>query len=243
VSGLSLAAFVARSRNVKTLSRVVRLAAIVALFVLPGLLAAQAFAGTAEEVGVLPSLDALNRSEATLSSGGKWGVLAWDTSSDGHNTGLDSTSGWSPYDTFSTVNGAYWTPATFNDSSGDAASVTLSTSPGISERYVSLWLDMPSPASAKTGYQLRWTMTSTANVYSVTLAKWSAGTQTVLASNASVTIAAGTTLAISDTGATLSAWQSSGGAFSSLLSAAETTFSSGYAGIEASGSNSRSTNF
>jgi len=202
-----------------------------------------ALAGTAEEVSVLPTLDALSRSESPLSSGGKWAALAWDTGTSTTNTGLDETAGWRPANSFSTVNGAYWTPATFNDTSGDAASVTMSASPGISERYVSLWLDMPSPGSAKTGYQLRWTMTATANVYSVTLSRWSAGAQTVLASNASVTIAPGTTLAISDTGATVGAWQSSGGAFSSLLSAADTTLSSGFAGIEASGSNSHSTNF
>ena len=209
-----------------------------------GLIATPAFAGTAEEVNVLPTIDALNRSESPLSNSGKWGALSWDTSASSHNTGQDTASGWGPYDAFSTVNGAYWTPATFNDVSGDAASVTMNTSPGNVERYVSLWLDMPSPASAKTGYQLRWTMTNVAsNTYSVTLSKWSAATQTVLASNASVTIAPGTTLAISDSGATVSAWQSSGGTFSSLLSVTDSTFSGGYAGIEGSGNISRSSNF
>jgi hypothetical protein len=214
------------------------------VFAALGLIATPAFAGIAEEVNVLPTLDALNRSESPLSNGGKWGALSWDTSASGHNTGQDTASGWGPYDAFSTVNGAYWTPATFNDVSGDAVSVTMNTSPGNVERYVSLWLDMPSPASAKTGYQLRWTMTNVAsNTYSVTLSKWSAATQTVLASNASVTIAPGATLAISDSGATVSAWQSSGGAFSSLLSVTDSTFSGGYAGTEGSGNISRSSNF
>jgi hypothetical protein len=206
--------------------------------------ASVAFAGTADEINVLPVRDALNRSETTFSNGGKWGALSWDTSASGHNTGQDSASGWSPYDAFSTVNGAYWTPSAFSDKSGDAAALTMQTSPGITERYVSLWLDMPSPGTAKSGYQLRWTMTNAStNTYSLTLSKWSTGTQTTLASNASVTIAPGTTMAVSDTGGTLTAWQGSSGTLSSVLSAADTTFTGGYAGLEASGNSSRSTNF
>ena len=40
-----------------------------------GLIATPAFAGTAEEINVLPTRDALNRSEATFSNGGRWAAL------------------------------------------------------------------------------------------------------------------------------------------------------------------------
>jgi hypothetical protein len=207
-----------------------------------GLVTSSASAGTPEEINHLPTLDSLNRTEPVLSNGGKWGALAWDTSTTGHNPGQDTTSGWGPWDSFSVVNGAYWGPSSFSDETGEAAAITMQTSPGGTERYVALWLDMPSPGSVKTGYQLRWTYVS-GTTFSVVLSKYSAGTQTTLASNAAVTIPNGSTLAISDTGGTVAVWQGSGGSLTSILSAGDTSFSSGYAGIEGSGSNSRSVNF
>lgn len=206
------------------------------------LTSAPASASTAEEISALPTLDALNRSEEVLSNSGKWSALAWDSSATGHNTGRDTTTGWGPYDAFATVNGAYWNPATFNDKAGNAAAITMQTGPGNSERYVALWLDMTTPGSAKSGYQLRWTVVS-GSTYSMTLSKFSAGTQTVLASNSAVTIPAGATLAISDTGGTVTAWQGAGGSLASILSAPDTTYTSGYAGIEGSGNISRSLDF
>ncbi len=204
-----------------------------------GLTPSPASAGTAEEINALSTLDALNRSESPLSNGGKWSALSWAA---GTATGADTTSGWGPSNAFPTVNGAYWNPSAFSDKTGDAAAITMQISPGNIERYVALWLNMTSPGSAKSGYQLRWTYVS-ANTYSVTLSKWSSGAQTVLASNASVTIPTGTTMAISDTGGTVTAWQGSGGSLSSVLSASDSTYVSGYAGIEGSGNISRSVNF
>jgi subtilisin family serine protease/sugar lactone lactonase YvrE len=199
-------------------------------------------ADMASEINVLPTLDALNRSESPLSNGGKWSALAWDTSTSGHNTGMDNTSGWGVYDIYPIVNGAYWNPSTFNDKSGDAAATTMGAAPTAENRYLALWLDMPNPAAAKSGYQLRW-IYNPGGTYTVKLSKWSSGTETVLASNASVSIAVGTTLAISDTGGTVTAWQGTGGSLTSILSASDTAFSEGYAGIEASGQKSRLTNF
>lgn len=212
------------------------------VLLLLGFAATPAFAGTAEEISLLPSVDSLNRSEEVLSNSGKWSALAWDSSTTGHNTGRDTTEGWGPYDAFSTVNGAYWNPSTFNDKTGDAAAVTMQITPLSAERYVALWLNMATPGSAKTGYQLRWTVVS-GTTYNVTLSKYSGGTQTVLASNAAVAIPNGATLAISDTGGTVTAWQASGGSLASILSASDATFTNGYAGIEGSGNISRSINF
>jgi hypothetical protein len=212
------------------------------VLLLAGLNPASAYAGTAEEINSLPTLDAFNRSENPLSNSGKWSALAWASSTLGSTTGRDATTGWAPYDAWPTINGAYWNAGTFSDSPGDAAAVTMVTGPGNAERHVALWLDMSSPGSAKTGYQLRWVVVS-GSTYAVTLSKWSAGTETVLASSASVSIPAGSTLAISDTGATVSAWQGTGGSLTSLLSASDSSYGSGYAGIEGSGNISRSANF
>jgi hypothetical protein len=208
-----------------------------------GFTSAPAFASTAEEINALPTLDALNRSEEVFSNSGKWSALAWASSTTGHSTGRDTTTGWGPYDAFATVNGAFWNPAAFSDKTGNAAAITMQTGPGGSERYVGLWLNMPNPGSAKTGYQLRWIVNSTTSTYTVTLSKWSAGIQTVLAANPSVSIPAGTTMAISDTGGTVTAWQGTGGTLSPLFSASDAAYTSGYAGIEGSGNISRSINF
>jgi sugar lactone lactonase YvrE len=202
-------------------------------------------ANTADEIGTLPTLDALNRAESPLSGGGKWSALAWDTSTSGHNTGEDRTGGWGPSssDSYPTIDGAYWNPSTFKDKTGDAAAITMEAGPGAENRYADLWLDMGSPGSQKSGYQLRWTYNPSSNSYAVKLSKWSSGNETVLASKASVTIAAGTTLAISDTGGTVTAWQGTGGSLTSILSASDTAFSEGYAGIDGSGNNTRLQNF
>lgn len=207
-----------------------------------GFASTPALAGTAEEIAALPTVDPLNRNEDPLSNGGKWSALVWSSSASGRSTGRDTTSGWGPYDAFPVVNGAFWNPATFNDTAGNAIATTMQIAPGVAERHVALWLDMPNPGSAKTGYQLRWTATATANTYAVTLSKWSAGTQTVLASNPSVSIPAGTTMAISDTGAVVTAWLGTGGTFGSFLSASDNAYSSGYVGIEGAGNISRSIN-
>jgi hypothetical protein len=204
-----------------------------------------AFASIPEQINSLPVLDALNRSENPLSNGGKWSALSWATNSSGHATGQDTSTGWAPYDAFSSgSNGAYWNPSTFSDTSGSAAAITMQASPNAPERYISLWLDMPSPGSARSGYELRWTFNANLSLsYTVKLSKWSSGTQTVLASNAEVAIPNGTTMAISDTGGTVTAWKGSGGTLTSVISASDSTYSSGYAGIEGAGNFSRSQNF
>jgi hypothetical protein len=141
------------------------------------------------------------------------------------------------------VNGAYWKPAHLTDKTGNAAAVTTNTSPGSAEgSYLALWLNMGNPGSSESGYQLRWSENSS-GTYVVKLSKWLAGAETVLASSASVAIPTETTLAISDTGGTVTAWLGSGGSLSSLLSARDTTFSNGYAGIEGFGPNNRLINF
>jgi RHS repeat-associated protein len=187
-----------------------------------------AFAGTADELASLPTLDALDRAELPLSNGGKWTALKWAEGP--YPTGEDTTTGWVPKTVYPKTNGAFWSPVSFSDASGDAAAVTMATRPALSG-YSSIWLNMGSPGSAKSGYQLRWT-NAVETIHTVKLSKWSAGTETVLASQ-SVHIPNGSTLAISDTGTSVTAWLSTGGAFTPVVSAVDSTYSNGYAGIEA----------
>jgi hypothetical protein len=92
--------------KVKT-RRIGILGALLALLLL-GITSASAFAATAEEISVLPTLDSLNRTEGTLSNGGKWQAVNWANSTSGHKTGTDTTGGWGSYDAYPTINGAYW---------------------------------------------------------------------------------------------------------------------------------------
>jgi len=202
--------------------------------------AAPASASEAAEVSAVPVVDPLNRTESSLSNSGKWTALNW--SSGTVKAGQDTTSGWGPSDAFAAVNGASWATS-IPSGTKSAAGVTLNVSPGNAERYVSVWLDMPSPGSAKSGYQLRWTLVSGSETYAVKLSKWAAGTETILASNASVSIPSGTRLMISDNGGTVTAWKGTSAPLASLLSAADSTYSGGYAGIEGSGNISRSLDF
>ncbi len=125
---------------------------------------------------------------------------------------------------------------------GTAAVATLAVNPGVTERYFSLWLDMPSPSSTRAGYELRCTDIST-NTYKVTLSKWAGGTQTVLATQASYGFVNGNSLALADQGGTVTAWTKTGSEFTNLLSASDATFGAGNAGLEAAGNNTRLNSF
>lgn len=193
-------------------------------------------------IPALATLDQLNRIETPLSNGGKWTALKWATGT--NPPGRDTASGWSPYDVHPTVNGAYWKSATYSDvAAGDAVALTMQTAPGAVGHQVGIWLNMPEPGVAKSGYQLRWEAQATANTYTLKLAKWVGGVETLLASNGSFTIAPGTTLALTDTGGRVAAWSGSGSSLNLALSASDSTYSSGYAGLSGTGENSRSINF
>jgi Ca2+-binding RTX toxin-like protein len=190
----------------------------------------------------LPVRDTFATSESPLSGGGAWSALSWDNSTSGHNTGYVS-GGWGPWDAFSTVNGAYWQKATFADTgAGAAVRATLQGNPTITERYFSLWLDMPAPNSAKTGYELRFTETAS-TVYEAKLSKWQAGTKTTLAAKTGYSFPNGSQFALVEKGGTVSAWTMTGTEFTQLLSAADSALSDGYTGIEAAGNITRLVNF
>jgi Ca2+-binding RTX toxin-like protein len=185
--------------------------------------------------------DDFTRSESPLSLNGSWAALAWDTQT-ASKTGRVET-GWGPLDAFSSVNGAFWQKAGFADTgAGEAVIATQKQNPTIAERYFSLWLNMPNPGSVKSGYELRFTETSSL-VYDVSLAKWEAGTKTALASKTAYSLPLGSEFALVRKGGAVQVWTESGTEFTQLLSAADSTFISGFSGIEASGNISRLTNF
>ncbi len=193
-------------------------------------------------LGALSLNDAFATNESPLSGGGKWAALSWDNSTTGYNTGWVS-GGWSPWDSFPTINGAYWKKAAFADTgAGDAVVATLSNSPGITTRYFSLWLNMPNPASVRTGYELRFTETGL-SAYEVALSKWEAGTKSLLASKTGYSFPLNSKFALVEKAGTVSVWTKTGSEFTQLLSVANTALTSGYTGVEGSGSNTRLKDF
>ncbi len=200
-------------------------------------------AGIAGALTRLPLIDAFATAESPVSNGGRWSKLSW-ASYAGRVAGSGTTGGWGPSEAFPTVNGAYWNPASFADAGeGVAVAATLSVSPSSSERFFSLWLDMSEPGSAQSGYELTFTNVDGINRYNVTLSKWVSGTRTVLATASSYTLAPQSSFALVDLGATVSAWVEAGSGYSQLLTANDTTYSRGYAGIEGAGNITRVRNF
>ncbi len=191
----------------------------------------------------MPVTDAFATTEAPLSEGGHWAALAWDSSTTGHNTGRVS-GGWGPWDTYSTINGAYWSVANVPDTgSGAAAVATLTARPASTPgRYFALDLDMATPATTHSGYELKFIETSN-NVYEVKLGKWVSGTWTSLATKTGYSMLVGSQFGIVDKGSTVSAWTKTGSEFTQVLSASDSAFNDGYAGVEASGNTTRLTNF
>lgn len=199
---------------------------------------------TSAKLGSLSVVEAFATEENPLSGGGRWTQLSFATGGTGRVAGSGEAGGWGPSSSYPTVNGAYWNAARYADEgSGAAVAGTLSVSPGSSERWCSLWLSMPEPGSAQSGYELRFTQTATANTYNVTLAKWVAGTRTTLATASSYAFAAQSSFALVDKGGTVSAWIDTGSGFFQLLSASDATYSRGYAGIAGAGNFTRIRNF
>ncbi len=195
-------------------------------------------AGPLAGMALTEPFDGSSQSLANFSA--NWSALGW--AAGGTPKGSDTTTGWRSAIAYPTVNGAYYGTTVSDAGWGTAAAATLAANPGVTERHFSLWLDMPTPSTAMAGYELRFTNTA-ANTYKVTLSKWVGGTQTELASKSSYTFSNGNSLALVDLGGAVSAWTNTGSGFSQLLSAADSSFAEGKAGLQGAGSNTRLTNF
>jgi hypothetical protein len=204
-------------------------------------------AGVAEQLATMATTEPFDGTSTSLTNFEElWEALSWASStprSGRLEKGGDSTSGWHPSRAFPTVNGAFYLPTVTDPGHGSATAATMAASPGGEGRYFSLWLDMPDPANTQTGYELRFTSVA-ANTFNISLFEWQAETSTLLASKSGVALANGSSLAIVDQGEAVSAWSAGSGAeFSQLFSVANSTFGSGFTGIEASGNLTQLTNF
>lgn len=194
------------------------------------------------KLAAMPLVEAFDGSPASLSRfQANWAALGWAAGST--PKGSVTTAGWRPVDAFiSGANGAYHNQPLQDSGWGVGAAATMTANPEIAERYFSLWIDMPTPASTRAGYELRFTHVA-ANTYDVTLARWVAGARTELAAEDDYSFLNGNSFALLDLGASVAAWTNTGSGFAELLSASDSTFSGGRVGIEGAGNISRLSGF
>ncbi len=123
--------------------------------------------------------------------------------------------------------------------------MTLKVWPGLANRHFDLLLNMQTPATVRSGYEVRFTEPIAASgTYTVTLVKWVSGTATTLATQSSVPLAIGGRFGLADKAGVVSVWTAGAtGEFTQLLSASDTSYQSGYVGIAGGGNGIRLANF
>lgn len=176
-----------------------------------------------------------------------WLKFPWASSK-----GQDTTTGWAPYSTAPTVDGAYYSKGelSYRDSpSGAAVAGTIAATPATSGQFISLWLvDVLGSGNPPKGYELRVTQKGAGQV-DLTLFKLTAsglpptGARTTLASTSNYAFALGSKVALADMGGSVSAWIDQGSGFKEILSATDTVYNSGWVGLSGSGSTGRLVNF
>lgn len=195
---------------------------------------------TATQLAKMPVTEPFDGSAASLSNfGSSWTKLGW-----AFGKGEDAATGWRPVEAFPAVHGAFHTKTVSPSTNGIATVATLAGAPTIAERYFSVWLGMSAPtATAAAGYELRFTETTTPNVYDVTLSSWANGTKSLLTQKLAYAFPEKSQFALVAKGGLVSAWVNTGTAFTELLAVKSATYTSGYAGIEAAGNIIDLTNF
>jgi hypothetical protein len=192
-----------------------------------------------EALPLIQPFDGSAGSKTNFLDATKWAALGWAAAK-----GVETTSGWGPSAAFPNVAGTYYNTS-LAAGKMPAASVVMNVSPGIAERYFSLWIDTGSPtATSRNGYEARVTYLGTSGSnYSLVISRWQAGVRTVLATIASTSYLPSAAVALVDEGSTLSLWGVVSGSAINMLNATDSTFSSGYTGIEAAGNYTRLGNF
>lgn len=180
----------------------------------------------------LTLLDALTTSTpSTYYNEGNWLKMPWVT-----NALVPGATGLA-FSSFSTTTGSYWSAASFG--LGSAVTIKYQSGSQANERYFALWVDM-TPGSHN-GYRLKVVNTTenTEHKWKAILYKVTAGTETELAASAEQTEEL--------TGQELALWNNSGtleglhkpvsGSWTSIVSQADGTYTSGNVGVDGSGSN------
>ncbi|MGH2937673.1 MAG: hypothetical protein ACRDPE_06085 [Solirubrobacterales bacterium] len=185
----------------------------------------------AEALAALPVLDKFDKSDKGITTNPAWEPFRWLIPQKGTST----STGWE-VPGGKVGGGIYWARSVLTETgTGVAATARLSAAPTIIGHFFSIWLSMPTPQSSETGYELRYALEE-AGTFEVTLSRWEAGRRTVLASQTGASLDPGDQFAIVHREGTVSAWvDDSGlaetGPFTQILSAPDSTFEGGYAGL------------
>ena len=188
---------------------------------------------------VLQEADSLTTPEDPLSGNGAWSKLS-AASLPGRVEGTAPAVGWGPSAAAPAMHGASWNQQRFvDDEPGAAVAATLAVAPTTLNDYFSLWLDMPSPATDQTGYELRFTRTATADSYNVVLFKWQAGVRSTLGTKFNYVFPTQSSFALVDQGRIVSVWADTGSGYTQLFRVSDSSFTEGYAGISGVGNAAR----
>ena len=216
---------------------------ILVSLLLAALASSSAAASFAEDVEGVPIRDDFGRSEVPLATG-KFTKANWATAIGGvwngayHGYGTDSGGN---------LSSAFWNQEVFDDFSGTVAvAATVGTGSAPSGQYVALRLDMPKPSGSRSGYEARFSgINGSSSNYKVELAKWALGTRTVLASKAEgFSLPVNTTMVLTQSvSGSVELWTGSGATYTKALSATDSTYAGGYAGIEVLGKSGSYYNF
>lgn len=212
---------------------------IFAILTLACLPTAAAIGSVTNELNGLPIRDPLNRGEGPLANEAKWTPFTWV-----ENVGAETLVGWKPQGAYTKGSGGFWNPSSFSaKGAGNAVVAELGQISTNEETFASLWLDMPDPKNAKSGYQLVWRINADKKTYTVELLRWSKGTSTVLKSNSAMSSPKGKTIALSNIAETVQVWLGTPSELSVILSTTDSTYTSGYSGLQARGTAARLANF
>jgi glycosyl hydrolase family 26 len=189
----------------------------------------------------LPIRDDLHRSENPLSNGGKWSkTLAAEKIGGVWN----NPEWWLGYGSWAgTFSSAYWNSETFSDpNNGVGVAATMTVPPGNGE-WMAVYLHGTNlDQTSQTKYEARWLGTETAGTYTLEITKVTSSTRTVLVSR-SATLEKGSMIALTAKQGGLRLWAGKPPNPAPMLSANESSLTSGYAGISAYGAMPTADNF
>lgn len=188
----------------------------------------------AEKLSALAILDTFNRVEKPLA--GEWKLLTPDLLTGECRTATGP--GWCATTGFTTDNdGAYWSKGTLSVSGSDsmAAIFKITRVPTNASRWTGVWLARPSPA-VQSGYFLRLEKKSSSNIL-FTIERWTEGVGEVIAFVETSTYKVGSRIAlvVGEGKVRMFASKEAESAFEEKLTVSDSTYTNGYAAIEARG--------
>ena len=178
----------------------------------------------------LPLLDEGTSAETTHYETGNWAKMPWCTS-----PMQASSAGFHPTG-FGTTSGSYWSATSFL---GGICTYKYVSGSGIGQRDIGLWVCLN--AAEHNGYRVKFIdepAEETTVKWKAVLYKVTGGVESVMAESGELEPLIGRHFGLWNNGGTIEAWsQAEAGAWSLVVSHADSTYTTGFIGIDGAGSN------